>query len=200
MREPATILRGLLDQLPSGWAWTREPDSITGRVLTPLAAEASRFEGRAEALLAEATPSTTVELLGDYERVLGPDPCLGATHATFDERRLSVHMRWTARGGASRQHMVELAAALGYLITIEEFRPSRAGRFRAGQRIAPERVQFTWRVTLPRTRAVRFRAGRSRAGDRLLTFGIPWLQCVLTRAAPVHTNLVFRNAPPRAPG
>jgi len=193
MLTQAQALDGALAKLPPGWAWVRDPDSNWGRTLTPLAQEQVRFERRAEAMLFEATPSTTVELLADYERVLGPDPCLAASPATLQERRASVHLRWTRTGGAARKDYIALAAALGYAITIDEFRPARAGRLRAGQRLRGQRAQWTWRINLPRTRIVRFRAGRSRAGERLMSFGLPWLQCQLSQAVPAHTLLVFAN-------
>lgn len=186
-------LDGALAKLPSGWAWVRDPDSNWGRALTPLAQEQVRFEWRAEAMLAEATPSTSADLLGDYERVLGPDPCLAASPATLQERRASVHLRWTRTGGAARRDYVALAAVLGYAITIDEFQPSRAGRLRAGQRLRGQRAQWSWRINLPATRPVRFRAGHSRAGERLMTFGLPWLQCQLSQNTPAHTVLVFAN-------
>ncbi len=187
-------LGGALAKLPPGWAWTRDADSNVARLLTPLAAEQVRFEQAAESMLAEATPSTSAQLLPDYERVLGPDPCLAATSAaTYQERRSSVHLRWTRTGGAARRDFIALAAVLGYAITIDEFSPSRAGRMRAGQQLRGQRAQWTWRINLPRTNVVRFRAGVSRAGERLLSFGMPWLQCQLSRNTPEHTVLVFAN-------
>lgn len=187
-------LDGALAKLPSGWAWVRDPDSNWGRTLTPLAHEQILFELSAEAMLTEATPSTSLQLLPDYERVLGADPCVAAASATLQERRASAHLRWTRTGGAARRDYVALAAALGYAIEIEEFRPSRSGRMRAGERLRGQRAQWSWRITLPRTQPVRFRAGRSRAGDRLLAFGLPLLQCQLSQTVPAHTVLVFANA------
>ena len=184
MLTPDQALRGALDKLPPGWAWAREPGSVWGRTLAPLAAEAVAFEQAAEAMLPEAAPGSSSALLPDYERVLGPDSCLGPRRATFDERRHSAHIRWTGTGGASRQDFINLAAALGYVVTIDEFRPARAGRLRAGGRCYGPAVQWSWRITLPPTRVVEFRAGRSRAGDRLRSFGVPWLQCQLARNAP----------------
>lgn len=193
MLTEAQALEGALAKLPPGWAWVRDPDSNWGRTFTPQAQEQVRFELQAEAMLAEATPSTSTQLLPDYERVLGPDPCLAALPATLQERRASVHLRWTRTGGAARKDYIALAAALGYAITTDEFQPSRAGRMRAGDRVRGQRAQWTWRINLPHTLAVRFRAGQSRAGERLLTFGLPWLQCQLSQNTPAHTLLLFAN-------
>lgn len=184
-------LEGALAKLPSGWAWTRDPDSNVGRTLTPLAAEQVLFEQSAEAMLTEATPSGSAQLLPDYERVLGPDPCLAAAAATSQERRASVHLRWIRTGGAARQDFIDLAATLGYAITIDEFSPSRCGIMRCGDRLMPQAVQWIWRINLPPTQLILFVAGVSRAGERLGAFGIAWLQCQLSRNTPAHTDLLF---------
>lgn len=184
-------LEGALAKLPPGWAWTRDPDSNVGRTLTPLAAEQVLFEQAAEAMLTEATPSGSAQLLPDYERVLGPDPCLAAGTATLQERRASAHLRWIRTGGAARQDFIDLAAVLGYAITIDEFTPSRCGVMRCGDRLRPQAVQWIWRINLPPTQVVYFRTGVSRTGERLGTFGIPWLQCQLSRNTPAHTDLLF---------
>lgn len=192
MLTPAQALDGALAKLPPGWAWTRDADSNVARLLTPLATEQVLFEQAAESMLTEATPSTSAQLLPDYERVLGPDPCLAATSAaTFQERRASVHLRWTRTGGAARRDFIALAATLGYTITIDEFRPGRCGVLRCGQRLRPQSAQWVWRINLPPTQVVKFRTGTSRTGERLGSFGIPWLQCQLSRNTPAHTVLLF---------
>ena len=191
MFDQPTALANMLDKQPLGFAWTRAADSNWARVFTPASAEQVLFEEAAEAQLPEATPSTANELLADYERVLGPDPCLGPTPATLQQRRQSAHARWTEQGGASRQHYIDLAAKLGYAITIEEFKPSQAGQLRAGMRLAPVGVRFTWRVHAPVATPVYFRAGSSTAGQRLTTAAIPWLECNLRRRSPAHTTMIM---------
>jgi uncharacterized protein YmfQ (DUF2313 family) len=165
---------------PPGFAWTRDEGSNWDNLFTPAAAEQVLFEQAAEAMLIEATPNTAVQLLPDYERVLGPDPCLGPAPATIEQRQQSVFSRWTELGGASRQHFIDLAAKLGYAITIQEFAPPRAGQIRAGFRVYDPRVIFTWRVTAPPAAAN----------------ALPSLTCNLRLRSPAHTTLVIQYSGP----
>jgi uncharacterized protein YmfQ (DUF2313 family) len=62
--------------LPTGPALPREPGSVLMRLLEPPAAELARIELRAIALLDEADPRVTAEMLVDWERAFGlPDDC-----------------------------------------------------------------------------------------------------------------------------
>lgn len=69
-------LQQLVALLPSGPAIPREPGSRLSRLLEAPAAELARIEGRAVALLDEADPRLTAEMLTDWERAFGlPNPC-----------------------------------------------------------------------------------------------------------------------------
>ena len=197
MFSPAEATANALAKLPTGFAWTHAADSNWGRLFQPLGAEQALFEAAAEAQLAEATPSTADALLPDYERVLGPDPCLGPVPATLQERRQSAHGRWTEQGGASRQRFIDLAAKGGYGITIEEFKPSQTGQLRMGQRLAALGVRFTWRVHAPPAPPVHFRTGSGQMGQRLTAAGIPWLECNLRRRSPADTTLIMAFGAPQ---
>ena len=86
-RTPDQVLASIAgNQVPDGFAWDHRPTSNTMRSLWPLAGFASTFETTAEAQLQEATPKTAELMLGAYERVLGPDTCLGDP-ATLSFRR-----------------------------------------------------------------------------------------------------------------
>jgi len=82
------------------------------------------FETRASKLLeVESDPRQTIELLPDWERNWGlPDPCYEAP-LTIAERQLALVMRMTLEGGQSRKFFIDIAAMIGYTITITEYRP-----------------------------------------------------------------------------
>jgi|GEM_PF-2742733 len=66
--------------LPSGPAWPRESDAFVTRLLDAWAQELARIDARVDALIEEADPRTTSELLDDWEREYGlPDECLFRT-------------------------------------------------------------------------------------------------------------------------
>ena len=121
--------------LPQGQAWPRVWDTEDG---TPLGLARSAlmkvvrglcriwgdFELRASALLeVESDPRTTVELLPDWERNWGlPDPCYQSPQS-ISARQQALVMRMTLWGAQSRQFFIDVAAMIGYTITITEYRP-----------------------------------------------------------------------------
>jgi uncharacterized protein YmfQ (DUF2313 family) len=189
-------LRRLLGLLPPGRALPQDPAAEHTALLRPIAAEFAHHGQRIRDLLEEYDPRTATELLPDFERVLGPDPCGTALPLTLPERRRVVHARWTQRGGQSIAYFVGLAASYGVAITIEERRPFKAGASKAGHPVAPRACRFVWRVRLPATRAITFRAGASRAGQSLGRIVPVGVECPITRLAPAHTVPVFSYGDP----
>ncbi len=174
-RSEEQVLQGLLAGLPIGWAWPRDPQSVGAKLLRAHAAELAALEAGIAALLEEADPRTTTLLLEEWERALGlPDPCM-PLNATIEQRRRALVARVIAQGGQSRQYFTDLAAALGYAITIQEFRPFRVGS-RIGSRLYGEAWAHAWRVHVPMAAV---------PGDSGL------LECVLRRSAPAHTAMLF---------
>lgn len=177
--------------LPQGIAWTRADDAVLTRLLTGIATEFARIDKRGQDLERESDPRGTTELIGDWERVAGlPDPCVGEL-AALVARRAAVTGRVSALGGQSRGYFIALAAALGYSITIEEFRPFQAGRSVAGDPLSNGDWIFTWRVHGPETTVRPFYAGIGRAGEPLRTWGNLSLECTFLRERPAQTHVLF---------
>lgn len=113
--------------LPSGAAWPRTAESVDAQWAQALTQEFERVGDRAEQLLLEMDPRTTVELLPDWERVTGlPEPGPEGLPTTLDGRRAAVVARLLARGGdgPSVPFLTDVIAALGYApgeITIRRF-------------------------------------------------------------------------------
>ncbi|MCH8476189.1 MAG: YmfQ family protein [Opitutales bacterium] len=129
------VLDELLSYLPPGFAWPRDHDSYLAAILEPLARGIARLEDEAfERRQTEVTPATAIQCLEDYERILGPHPCRPDGFAdTLEQRQLLASARWTEFGGASPGYFVQLAAARGVAISIEEFSPFRAGESECGE-------------------------------------------------------------------
>lgn len=160
--------------LPSGAAWPRDADSILTQTLDALAVEFSRVGDRAENLPVEILPSTTTELITDWERVLGlPDPCVGKLEETLAKRRSAVVAKLTGGGSASKDYYIALALTLGYVITITE--PSL----------------HTWLITAPLTTVTYFNVGTSVVGERLISYNHDFFECYFLAIKPAHTVLIF---------
>ena len=182
--------------LPPGRAFPRERGSTLDDLLDAMAQELARIDTRADRLPTEAVPSTTAELLTDWERVAGlPDNCSGLLSDTLQGRRADLVSKLTSRGGQSPAYFISLAAALGYEVTIQEFRPFRAGMSEAGDALTNGDWVYTWRVRAPEVTVTFFRAGQSAAGEPLARWGNAALECRIRQNKPAHTNLIFAYGP-----
>ena len=178
----------LLALCPPGAALPDDPSSTWGKLLDALALELARVDERTDDLLAETDPRAALELLTDWERVLGlPGQC-GGTARTLAERRMAAHAALVAQGGATPAYLRAVAAALGYPdVVVEEFVPARADHLTAGGAVYAESWHHAFRLLLSATAVRRFKAGSGMSGDALATWGDERLVCEIGRVAPAQT-------------
>ena len=212
MTEPALIARSEADYaqmlrqlLPRGAAWDFAPDGTFARLLEALAAEFARIDTRAIELLDEADPGTALETLIDWERVAGlPDACTGEPD-NVRERQIALVQKLTSIAGQAPADFIDLAALVGFEIDIEEHGPLRTG-FRVGDRCKDEAWAFAWTVIVqpfdgagrPVLAIAHFKVGDP-VGTRVRGFGSLDLECVIRRAAPAHTTVIFAYVIEREP-
>ncbi|HAM3919530.1 TPA: DUF2313 domain-containing protein, partial [Escherichia coli] len=147
-------------------------------ISTELNAEAAimdEVKASAARVLASVTPFYASMTLSDWERVYEVIPRDGATQ---QERRENILIKMAATGGLSIPYFKQLAASLGYTITITELHPFRTGVNRCGDRLYITDARWIWQVNVTgsKTPAYRFRTGVSAAGEPLLSFGAPVLE------------------------
>lgn len=192
MRTAAEYREQLKALLPPGQAFPRDPGTALHDMLDGMSLELARLDARSEVLPVEANPSTTSELLSDWERIAGlPDKCSGTLEQTLQGRRKVLLTKLTSTGGQSPAYFIELAASLGYTVTISEYRPFRAGWSSAGDALTNGAWVFTWLIRAPGVSVTDFRAGLSAAGERLRTWGNDTLECKLNQLKPAHTIAIF---------
>ena len=165
----------LIALLPSGPAWpAMQTDNDFTRLLDALAEELARVDGRALNLLEEMFPNTTVELITDWERVAGlPDSCTGVL-SLLQQRRNALMGVLTIERSLSKQFFIDIAARLGFSITITET------------------LDFVWQVNAALDGdAIYFRVGSSTIGDPLVQSENGLLECVMTALKPAHTTVTF---------
>jgi uncharacterized protein YmfQ (DUF2313 family) len=192
MRTTENYREHLKALLPPGQAFSRDAGTNLDALLDGMAKEMALLDARGEQLISDANPQATLELLPDWERIAGlPDNCSGSLETTLQGRRNALISKLSASGGQSPAYFIEIAAALGYQITIEEFRPFRAGRSSAGGSLTNGDWVHTWRVRAPATTTIPFRAGLSGAGEPLAAFGVDSLECKINQLKPAHTQALF---------
>lgn len=159
--------------LPTGPAWPREAGTWLYRFVQGFVEEFARVHARVEDLLREMDPRTTIELIGEWETMVGlPDPCITAPQ-TLQARRDAVVAQLTTVNGQNEAYYINLAAGIGYTITITY------------------PALHTWRVNAPETTVRWARAGVAVAGDRVREWGNDVLECAISHRKPSHTVLEF---------
>jgi len=187
----ADYLAAMQALMPRGRVWPTESGTVQTQVLSGLVQTYARHNARATNLLIDAFPSSTEELLPEWEATLGlPDPCAGLA-PTIQLRRAQVMARFTGTGGQSSQYFVQMAATLGYAITITQFAPFKFGQTTFGTQMYGADWAFAWQVNAPSFSINRFQFGVDGFGEPLATWNNNVLQCELQNAAPAHTTLMF---------
>ncbi|MBX9750913.1 MAG: YmfQ family protein [Roseococcus sp.] len=186
-------LAQLIALLPPGAALPREPDSRLARQLWPMAEEFARLDARAADLMIQADPRAADEMLADYERVLGDDPCIGpVARLPIETRRALAHQRWTAQGGATPAYFTGIAAAFGIPITLTESQPFECGVSACDDELIAEDGRFEWIVTITApTLLTEFEVGVADVGTPLGDFARSPVECLIRRSAPAHTSVYF---------
>lgn len=164
----------LLALQPDGPALPRDPNSNWAKLLLAFADSLSRVGLRGEQLIIESDPRSTYELLEEWERAFGlPGPCVPLGQSV-DERRNALVAQVTARGGQTPAYYISVAAALGYVVTIDE----------------NVEGPHVWRINGPETTITEFTCD-SPCDQPLRKWGNELLECVMNRIKPAHTRLLF---------
>lgn len=189
-----TALQALL---PRGRIWPREADTVQAKVLDGLAAVYERTTQAAALLLIDAFPPTATQLLPEWETSLGlPDACAGPA-VGLAERRKRVVSKLVDTGGQSRSYFIGLADSLGFAgCTITEFAAFTCGSgCDAALNTADVGWPHAWRLNVPVTAGVYPFTATSGCDEALRGWGSAVLECVVHRAAPAHTVVLFGYLP-----
>jgi len=176
--------------LPLGKALDDGGEGTLTQLLDGLAQELARVDARGNALLEESLPSSTLELLPDWERNAAlPDACTPAGQ-TVPQRQAALMARLTGNSGPSKPYLIALAASLGYTVTIVN-RYARRYRAAMGGYYGGTDWQFVWEVHAPLNSVVYRHFGDSVYGEAYASWQNAVLECVLKQHAPAHTQVNF---------
>jgi uncharacterized protein YmfQ (DUF2313 family) len=183
--------RQLAALLPPGPAWSTDDNAATLSLqLNAWAQEFARVQARAEALIEEADPRGTYELLTDYERIFGlPTVCMYGVEQTLEQRHDALVSQMISVGGQSRAYFIALALAAGFTITITEFAPFTVDMTVDDPIYGLDWV-FAWQVNAASTTVTWFRMS-SGVNEALAAWGNELLECMINRYKPAHTIPIF---------
>lgn len=179
----------LLQLLPQGFAWNKEPDALLAALLLGLGDGLAEVERRGCDLLEELDPRATEELLEEWERALSlPSKCTGRLE-TLELRRQALVFRLTAIGGQSPAYLVDVAAQLGFEITIEEHFPTTCEGLCTDPLLGPE-----WTHVF--TVHARPDVSEWSTCESVCTSPLRWwnnavLECAIAEVKPAHTVVHF---------
>ena len=111
----------LKNLLPRGRVWSRENSGIQHGLIEGLAKSFQQMDKDAVQLLVEAFPSTTTDLIDEWNATVGiPDSCFEAPES-IEQNRQYIVAKLIADGGQTVDYYKSIAASLGLIITIREF-------------------------------------------------------------------------------
>jgi uncharacterized protein YmfQ (DUF2313 family) len=176
---------------PPGTALPTEPGATWTELLGALADELARVDARVGVLVAESDPRTTYELLDGWERATGlPDTC-ASSEAGMEERRFALLQRLTTPGGANASYFIALAEAMGYpAATVTEFPPFTCTSDCDDSLNPAPTWPHAWQLNLPAQRITDMTCG-SACDASLRAWGDTALECVVARAKPAQTTVIF---------
>ncbi len=184
----AEAFKGLL---PRGRAWPKDLGSALSKVATAIMPTYERSNARAAALLVDAFPGQSVELLPEWESTLGlPDSCTGPL-ATVQQRQAAILAKWSSTGGQSIAYFTAVALALGWVITVTEFTPFAGDIGYADGPLWDESGASVWQINAPLVTTYWFEADVSSADSPLASWGNTLIECQLGKIRPAHTYLQF---------
>jgi len=191
-RTPIQIQAEMLALQPMGWALPSDPDTYWGARLLAVANEWSLIEAQMESFEQELDPGTAVNLLADYQRVLGPDPYGWDTLPLSSAQQAQLlHNRWVDAPIVCAGYFIAVAASIGVTITIEEFPLPVCGEAVCGDTLLPWPQHLVFLVTLPTDDSWDAICGDTVCGDTLGGFAANVLQPFITAKAPLWTRAVF---------
>lgn len=178
--------------MPSGLVWPQRFNGVQTSTLRALARSFQRSDEDARDLIDAAFPSTATAMLPEWEATLGlPDLCAIGEIDSIAQRQRAVVSKLFGIGGQSVAYFIRVAEALGYTISITQYRQACAGMSVCGDALNGEDWPFTWLITAPETTINHAQCGLTYCGDPLRTWGNKQLECRLTALNPSHTLLKF---------
>jgi uncharacterized protein YmfQ (DUF2313 family) len=187
-----------LAMLPPGIAWNNHRAGVQPRLVRGLTGNHFHAYRRILAMLNEADPRTTVETIAMWETDCGlPDPCVGELAPSLELRRRDIIAKRQSGAVTTPQQFIDFAAALGWRISIIEFRPFRVWSECTALLNPEPDWPHAWMVVVhdEEQRITWFNAV-SQCTEFIASWGFNSLECAILALAPAQTKVLFAYLPP----
>ena len=187
------VLGEMLALLPDGWASTHSPDDYLGARFRPVADAIASIEASALSMLPQIDPREAPNLLPDWQRMLGPDPCQVAAGVTDTVTLGNIaYAQLTNAGTICAGYFERFALSIGETIAITEYPISMCGSaVCGGSAMVPSPEHCTFKVALAATHVTNAICGVTECGESLGSFAPSVMECVIKNQAPLFATPYF---------
>lgn len=179
--------------LPPGPAWHRKEGSPGNAVLKSGADQLQKVDSYADSLIDEADPRTAQQTFDDWLRVYGlPDDCLKYLENLTDEQLRRALLVKVKRSGLTAAFFKELGLVFDIDIDTNYYDPFRVNSRADARLYGPEWSHaFVLVITAEVNSQKDFFRVNYRANNRLATWGVEFLECLIKANAPAHAQVIF---------
>lgn len=179
--------------LPPGPAWHRKEGSPGNAVLKSGADQLQKVDFYADSLIDEADPRTAQQTFDDWLRVYGlPDDCLKYLENLTDEQLRRALLVKVKRSGLTAAFFKELGLVFDIDIDTNYCDPFRVNSQVDARLYGPEWSHaFVLVITADVNSQKDFFRVNYRANNRLATWGVEFLECLIKANAPAHAQVIF---------
>lgn len=179
--------------LPPGPAWHRKEGSPGNAVLKSGADQLQKVDSYADSLIDEADPRTAQQTFDDWLRVYGlPDDCLKYLENLTDEQLRRALLVKVKRSGLTAAFFKELGLVFDIDIDTNYCDPFRVNSRVDARLYGPEWSHaFVLVITTDVNSQKDFFRVNYRANNRLATWGVEFLECLIKANAPAHAQVIF---------
>lgn len=179
--------------LPPGPAWHRKEGSPGNAVLKSGADQLQKVDSYADSLIDEADPRTAQQTFDDWLRVYGlPDDCLKYLENLTDEQLRRALLVKVKRSGLTAAFFKELGLVFDIDIDTNYCDPFRVNSRADARLYGPEWSHaFVLVITAEVNSQKDFFRVNYRANNRLATWGVEFLECLIKANAPAHAQVIF---------
>lgn len=179
--------------LPPGPAWHRKNGSPGNAVLKAGADQLQKVDSYADSLIDEADPRTAQQTFDDWLRVYGlPDDCLKYLENLTDEQLRRALLVKVKRSGLTAAFFKELGLVFDIDIDTNYCNPFRVNSRADARLYGPEWGHaFVLVITADVNSQKDFFRVNYRANNRLATWGVEFLECLIKANAPAHAQVIF---------
>jgi uncharacterized protein YmfQ (DUF2313 family) len=173
--------------LPRGMAWA---GANLRSLLQSFAPSLQRVDAQIETIFQEAIPSTAVQCLSDWERILGiPDEIFPLATDTAT-RQANIVAKLRATGGQSAAYYTSIAATLGYTITFTDcYQPFYAGKSCAGDLLYSQAWAYAFTVNVTTATCSNLTYDPTAAPNRRVYD--PVLESMINTLKPAQTVVIY---------